>query len=186
MAAEFAEAFGRDSGGLLHGYRIDDAETVVVALGSVLGTIKDAVDAPRETGERVGVARDHHLPPLPAEAVRAALAGAVRSSSSRRRSASGFGGVLSTDVAMATHDADRRRTVIAGLGGRPSPWPSSRRCSSTRRPRRLDAVTFLDLDHALVDARARPHGRRRAARALRPRTCSRDLGTVAPGRVRGA
>src|SRR5512147_2970833 len=43
-AREFRDTFGRDSGGLLHAYRTDDAELVVVALGSVLGTIKDVVD----------------------------------------------------------------------------------------------------------------------------------------------
>ena len=35
------EAFGRESGGLVRGYRAEDAETIVVALGSVLGTIED-------------------------------------------------------------------------------------------------------------------------------------------------
>jgi len=54
-AEEFRHAFGRDSGGLMHTYRTEDAETVVVALGSVLGTIKDTVDALREKGEKIGV-----------------------------------------------------------------------------------------------------------------------------------
>ena len=36
--------FGRDSGGLIKPYRLEDAETIVIALGSVLGTIKDTVD----------------------------------------------------------------------------------------------------------------------------------------------
>jgi pyruvate ferredoxin oxidoreductase alpha subunit len=44
FAAEFRQIFGRDSGGLVRAYRCDDAETIVVALGSVLGTIKDVVD----------------------------------------------------------------------------------------------------------------------------------------------
>src|SRR5919197_1450273 len=43
IAADFAETFGRDSGGLVRGYHADDAETIVVALGSVLGTIQDVV-----------------------------------------------------------------------------------------------------------------------------------------------
>ena len=43
-AGEFRRVFGRDSGGLLHTYRTEDAELIVVALGSVLGTIKDTVD----------------------------------------------------------------------------------------------------------------------------------------------
>src|SRR6186713_1963219 len=52
-AKEFRGAFGRESGGLLHSYRIEDADTVVVALGSVLGTIKDTVDEMRRGGAKI-------------------------------------------------------------------------------------------------------------------------------------
>src|SRR4249919_203370 len=44
VAAEFAGMFGRDSGGLVRAYRADDAETIVVALGSVMGTIEETID----------------------------------------------------------------------------------------------------------------------------------------------
>ena len=44
LAGELAGVLGRPQDGLLRGYRCEDAETVVVALGSVLGTIEDAVD----------------------------------------------------------------------------------------------------------------------------------------------
>ena len=50
IAAEFAQRFGRPSGGLLRRYRSEDAETVIVALGSVLGTIEDVVDELRDGG----------------------------------------------------------------------------------------------------------------------------------------
>src|SRR5215213_7071823 len=50
IAGEFEAAFGRPSGGLLRSYRCDDAATVVLALGSVLGTIEDVVDELREDG----------------------------------------------------------------------------------------------------------------------------------------
>ncbi len=65
-AEEFRAAFGRESGGLLHGYRIEDADTVVVALGSVLGTIKDTVDEMRVGGDEDRRARHHLLPTLAA------------------------------------------------------------------------------------------------------------------------
>ena len=55
VQAEFQEVFGRDSGGLVRPYRIEDAETVIVAMGSVLGTIKDVVDQRRDKGEKLGV-----------------------------------------------------------------------------------------------------------------------------------
>ncbi len=44
IARDFNRSFGRPSGGLYEGYLVDDASTVVVALGSVAGTIKEAVD----------------------------------------------------------------------------------------------------------------------------------------------
>src|SRR5690349_19131154 len=44
IAGEFSDAFGRSSGGLVRGYRTEDAETIVVALGSVLGTLEDVID----------------------------------------------------------------------------------------------------------------------------------------------
>src|SRR6476469_7423118 len=50
LADDFAAAFGRSSGGLVRSYRADDADTVVVALGSVLGTIEDVVDGLRDEG----------------------------------------------------------------------------------------------------------------------------------------
>src|SRR5215207_73758 len=53
IAADFKEAFGRDSGGLIRTYCADDAETVIVALGSVLGTIEDVVDELRERGVKI-------------------------------------------------------------------------------------------------------------------------------------
>ena len=73
IAADFERQFGRSSGGLLHGYRCEDAHTIVVALGSVLGTIKDTVDSAarcRPPHRRAG----HHLfRPFPLAAVREAL-----------------------------------------------------------------------------------------------------------------
>ncbi|MEI2826977.1 MAG: hypothetical protein V9F04_11630 [Dermatophilaceae bacterium] len=65
VAAEFQEVFGRESGGLVRGYRLDDAETVVIALGSVLGTIKDVVDERRERGEKIGVLGITSFRPFP-------------------------------------------------------------------------------------------------------------------------
>src|SRR3954468_472858 len=44
IADDFSPAFGRDSGVLVRVYRLADADTVIVALGSVLGTIEDVVD----------------------------------------------------------------------------------------------------------------------------------------------
>jgi pyruvate ferredoxin oxidoreductase alpha subunit len=69
VAADFTAAFGRDSGGLVRPYRCEDAETIVVALGSVLGTIKDTVDELRDAGMSIGVLGLTSFRPFPLAAV---------------------------------------------------------------------------------------------------------------------
>src|SRR5688500_7322029 len=78
IADELAAAFGRESGGLLRTYRTEDADTIVLALGSVIGTIEDVVDELRAEGERVGVAGLTCFRPYPLAEVRAALEHAQR------------------------------------------------------------------------------------------------------------
>jgi len=153
VADEFARVFGRSSGGLVRAYRLDDAETVVVALGSVLGTVKDTVDALRADGERVGVLGITTFRPFPAEAVRKAVRGARRVVVIDRALAAGAGGVVTADVRVAL-DGEHLPVydVIAGLGGRPV---TTRALTDMLRRAADDALpelTFLDLDVDVVDA----------------------------------
>jgi pyruvate ferredoxin oxidoreductase alpha subunit len=175
----FASVFGRQSGGLLSAYRTEDAETIVVALGSVLGTIKDAVDRCRDAGKRVGVLGITCFRPFPLEAVRAALSTARRVVVLEKAFSVGFGGVLSTDVAMATHDLDLSlRTVVAGLGGRTITGAGIERIIDDAVTDRLEVLTFLDLDHGIVERElARIAERRRSGPSAE--NVLRDLGTVA-------
>jgi len=179
LAAEFSEAFGRQSGGLVSPYRTEDAETIVVALGSVLGTIKDAVDVRRDAGDRVGVVGITSFRPFPRDAVREALSGARRIVVVEKAFSIGFGGVLSTDVAMATHDADcSLRTVVAGLGGRAITRRSLEELLAAASRDELDTLTFLDLDHGIIEReRARMTATRRSGPSAE--NILRDLGTVA-------
>jgi len=164
IAEAFAELTGRDSGGLVHPYRTADAETIVVALGSVLGTLKDAVDARREAGERVGVLGITTFRPFPSEAVRDALAGASRVVVVEKAFSIGFGGVLATDVALSLQGATTRvLSVVAGLGGRAITRRSLEALLVQAERDNLAPVTFLDLDHAAVDRElARMAGARRS------------------------
>ncbi len=68
LAEEFRTVFGRDSGGLVRPYRCEDAHTIVVALGSVLGTLKDTIDELRDAGEARGRARHHVVTAVSARA----------------------------------------------------------------------------------------------------------------------
>ena len=147
-AAEFAERFGRASGGLVRPYRTDGAETVVLALGSVLGTVKDTVDGLRADGVPVGVVGVTTFRPFPYDALRAAVGGASRVVVLERAFSVGTGGIVTADARAVLGDR-QLHTVVAGLGGRPVTEASLRGLLS--RVDDLDALTFLDLDTALVD-----------------------------------
>lgn len=150
-AAEFRAAFGREAGGLVRPYRTEEAETVVIALGSVLGTLKDTIDEMREAGARIGVLGISCFRPWPTEAVRAALAGARRVVVLEKSLAVGVGGIVSTNVRTTlTGRAVPVYDVIAGLGGRAITKASLARMLAEAMQDRLELTTFLDLDHAVV------------------------------------
>ena len=164
IAAEFAGTFGRRAGGLVSTYRSEDAETVVVALGSVLGTIKDAVDDLRQRGQRVGVVGIGSFRPFPAAAVRTAVGGARRVVVIEKALAPGAGGIVAQDVAMATAGLPvRTHAVVAGLGGRPITKRSLTDLLEVAGTGTLEDLTFLDLDRNLVERElARMAERRRS------------------------
>jgi pyruvate ferredoxin oxidoreductase alpha subunit len=152
LSEEFAEAFGRDSGGLVHPYRSVDAEVVVVAMGSLLGTIKDVVDAQRAQGRRIGALGISSFRPFPIEAVRQALAGARQVLVVEKALSVGFGGVLATDVALALSGLPVSvATVVAGLGGRPITESSLSRTFEAALRDHIERLTFLDLNAELVE-----------------------------------
>jgi pyruvate ferredoxin oxidoreductase alpha subunit len=157
LGVEFESAFGRPGADLVSRYRCEDAETVVVALGSVLGTVKDTVDELREGGAPIGVVGLTTFRPFPAEAIRAALAGVPRVVVLERAFAVGVGGIVSADLAaaMPASGAQRRYTVVAGLGGRPVLRDSIRDVLAAASADGLEPVTFLDLDRDAIAAAER-------------------------------
>ena len=183
IADDFRAAFGRSSGGLLKAYRLEDAETVVVALGSVLGTIEEVVDGLRDEGLAVGVLGITCFRPWPVAEVREALGHATRVVVVEKAFAVGAGGI----VGQNTRDATRGLPVevydvVAGLGGRPVTRASLRGLFDDVLAGRVDPqrLHFLDLDLALVQReleRSR-HGRRPGPHAEH---ILRDVGTVASG-----
>ncbi|MBO5544751.1 MAG: phenylglyoxylate dehydrogenase, partial [Oscillospiraceae bacterium] len=72
---EFAAAFGRSYGGCIEEYRTEDADVVLVTIGGMSGTGKDAVDAAREKGIRAGLIRLRFVRPFPAERLAKAMQG---------------------------------------------------------------------------------------------------------------
>ncbi|MFF7648046.1 transketolase C-terminal domain-containing protein [Streptomyces canus] len=152
IAREFRQAFGRDSGGLLHPYRCEFADTIVVALGSVLGTVCDVVDEMREAGVRIGVLGITSFRPFPLEAVRTVLGNAQRVVVLERALAVGIGGIVAANVRTALSGIRLDgHTVVAGLGGRPITKASLHRLFADAIAGRLGQLTFLDLDTELVE-----------------------------------
>jgi pyruvate ferredoxin oxidoreductase alpha subunit len=151
-AAEFRRAFGRNAGGLVHPYAIEDADTVVVALGSVLGTVKDTVDEMRAQGVKIGVLGVTCFRPWPHAAVRTMLGRAKRVVVLEKSLAVGVGGIVSTNVRTAlTGRAVPVYDVIAGLGGRAITKASLARVFADGVKDQLDLTTFLDLDRPVVE-----------------------------------
>ncbi len=178
IAAEFGGTFGRRSGGLVSTYRSEDAETVVVALGSVLGTIKDAVDDLRDQGTRIGVVGIGSFRPFPVAAVRDALAGSRRVVVIEKALAPGAGGIVATDVAMAVAGLPlQTHAVIAGLGGRPITKSSLMELFRLAQLDSLEALTFLDLDRGLVERELERMARRRRSGPTAENVL-RDVGIV--------
>ena len=152
IAKEFKAGFGRESGGLIREYRMEDAETVVIAMGSLLGTIKDTVDAMRDAGVKIGVLGIISFRPFPLEAVRAALKGVKRVVVVEKTFAVGIGGILATDIRTAMDGISLiDYTVVAGLGGRPVTRKSLQDIFEKAGRDELPPLTFLDLDWNIVN-----------------------------------
>ncbi len=118
---EFAEIFGREYSGLIEKYRTDDAEYIIVTLGSIAGLCRETADKLRESGVKAGVVRIRYMRPFPnaeiAEVLRNAKAYAVL----EKDISFGNEGTVFTNVNSALKKAGVNVSgynFIGGLGGR--------------------------------------------------------------------
>ncbi len=153
FAAEFKSSFGRDSGGLLRSYRSEDAELIVVAMGSVNGTIKDTIDEMRADGLSVGLVTLVSFRPFPTAALREQLVRARNVVVIEKSLAVGMGGPLANNVDLALRNvagAPQVHSVIAGLGGRPITRASLHRVLRLALVQPWEGSHFLDLNEKIV------------------------------------
>ena len=179
LADEFETRFGRRSGGLIREYRIDGAETIVVALGSVNGTIPEVIDDMRGEGVAIGAVSICAFRPFPLAVLRHALRHAKRVVVIEKCLAVGLGGIVSDGVRKSLSGIQLNGyTVIAGLGGRAITRTSLRKLFEDAQRDELEQVTFLDLDAELVsyEIERESHQRRTGPTA---EALLRKLGTVA-------
>lgn len=118
---KFAASFGRSYGGTIEEYRMDDAEVVIVTVGGMSGTGKDAVDIARDRGIRAGLLKLRFTRPFPAKRVARALAGKKAFSVIDRSVCFGWEtGPMYVETCAALADADDRFchfSTVGGLGG---------------------------------------------------------------------
>ena len=153
FADDFAQKFGRQSGGLLRGYRTEDADLLVVAMGSVCGTIKDTIDEMRDDSIRIGLVTIVSFRPFPVDALRNALAAAKDVVVIEKSIAVGMGGQLADNVGAAIRNlprAPRLHSAVAGLGGCPITRGSLHHLFRQAALQPWEGTHFLDLNERVV------------------------------------
>jgi pyruvate ferredoxin oxidoreductase alpha subunit len=179
LSEDFKKQFGRASGGLLRTYRTEAADTIIIALGSVNGTIQEVVDEMRDEGSFIGSVSICSFRPFPLAALREAIKHAKRVVVLEKSFAVGLGGILSDGVRKSLSGiALNGYTVIAGLGGRAITRASLERMLRDAIADRLEPLTFLDLDWRIVERQLEREAQVRRSGPI-AENLLRDVGTVA-------
>jgi len=121
LFADFSSTFGRNYN-FVEKYRLEDAEKVIVAMGSVCGTIKDVVDELRKKGKKVGLLKIWVLRPFPYQDIYNALKGILKIAVLDRALSLGSFAPLASELRALFFGKKKTPKVIssfvAGLGGR--------------------------------------------------------------------
>lgn len=117
---EFGAKFGRDYSALIEGHHLDDAETAIVAMGSICGTVKDAIDEMRAEGKKVGLLKIRVFRPFPSEEIAKALSKVKRVAVLDKNISLGAkGGATAIEVRDAMYGSTTPvKGYVLGLGGR--------------------------------------------------------------------
>lgn len=127
VADKFKDAFGRFSGDLVEKYQIDDAEIVLISLGSLTGTLKDLVDELRAQNQKIGLLRIRAHRPFPKEILLESLQNAKKIAVFEKAISLGLGGILYSEVKSVFYGQTKAPEIsgfIVGLGGRDVPTES--------------------------------------------------------------
>jgi pyruvate/2-oxoacid:ferredoxin oxidoreductase alpha subunit len=115
--AEFVRVFGRRPAEAVVPYRTDDADVVVVSMGTTASTVRTAVDRLRDKGLRVGSLRVRMFRPFPAADLARLLRNALKVVVLDRDISPGLGGVLWSELRGCAEPGAQVRGVMMGLGG---------------------------------------------------------------------
>ncbi len=183
QAAEFQSIFNRDSGGLIKEFNCAGAETVVITMGSVIGTMKEVLAGMREEGYSIGALTLRSFRPFPSEALVEALQDAKRVIVFEKCLAVGMGGIVSMNVRVALQNAPVKvHSVIGGLGGRPITRTNLRRMFEKGVNDELNITHFHDINMDIVNRElAREKAQRRSGSTAE--NILQDLGVVAAAKT---
>ncbi|MCD6141036.1 MAG: pyruvate ferredoxin oxidoreductase [Thermococcus sp.] len=121
VGKEFGEKFGRDYSQMIELYKTDDADIVFMGMGSLMGTVKEAVDILRSEGYKVGAAKVRWFRPFPREELYE-LAKSVQGIAVLDRNFSfGQEGILFNEAKGVLYNTGAKpimKNYIVGLGGR--------------------------------------------------------------------
>ncbi|MEM3070431.1 MAG: transketolase C-terminal domain-containing protein, partial [Candidatus Bathyarchaeia archaeon] len=114
--------FGRGYDGLLEEYSCEDAEAVLITMGSMTGTARDVIDEMREEGKRIGLVKMRGFRPFPSEELRemAKRYHAIGVVDRNTSYGSAGGGIIAVETARALYPLDDRPLLLdfhVGLGG---------------------------------------------------------------------
>jgi len=183
QAAQFEAIFGRDSGGLIKQFESDGAETVVITMGSVIGTMKEVLANMRDDGHSIGAITIRSFRPFPGEVLRQALKAAKRVIVFEKCLAVGTGGILSMNVRMALKDdATQVQSVIGGLGGRPITRAGLRRMFEKGLRDELEEPHFHDINMDIVN-RELEREKQQTRSGSRAENILREAGVVAAAKT---
>ena len=121
IALEYKEMFGDYFGGVIDTYKTEGAEIIMIAMGSMVGTLRNAVDVMRSRGDKVGLVKLRAYRPFPGEALYQATKHAKAVCVLDKALSVGAGGPVSSDFRAYCYNKKEKPMIlscITGLGGR--------------------------------------------------------------------
>ena len=152
VADQFKKKFGRYAGGLVDKYRLEGAKTAMVGMGSVVGTMREAVDVMRDKGQNVGLLKVRAFRPFPKEAIYEALKDSDTIVIVEKSISLGLGGILLNEIKSVFYGRKKQPRicgVIVGLGGRDVPTTSIVEATAKAESEALEDH-FVDLREELI------------------------------------
>jgi len=118
---DFERRFGRSYGGLVEGYRCEDADVILIANGSAVSTARYVVNSLRDQGKKVGVCKVRAFRPFPANDLVELIGNAAAVGVLDRSYSFGHGGAIFSELRGAAYgrtSLPKIKDYISGLGGR--------------------------------------------------------------------